>query len=68
MKFRVLIEQDKDGIFLAEVPNLPGCVSQGSTRAEAIVKIKEAIGLYLESLAAYNVPIPSPLSEEIVKV
>lgn len=61
MKFRVLIEQDKDGIFLAEVPNLPGCVSQGSTRAEAI-------GLYLESLAAYNVPIPSPLSEEIVKV
>jgi len=40
MKFRVLIEQDEDGIFVAEVPTLPGCVSQGTTRAEAIANIK----------------------------
>ncbi len=35
MKFRVLIEQDEDGMFIAQVPSLPGCVSQGKTRDEA---------------------------------
>lgn len=33
MKYRVLIEQDEDGVFVAEVPSLPGCISQGTTRA-----------------------------------
>jgi predicted RNase H-like HicB family nuclease len=32
MKYRVLIEQDEDGVFIAEVPSLPGCISQGNTR------------------------------------
>jgi predicted RNase H-like HicB family nuclease len=36
MKYRVLIEEDEDGIFVAEVPSLPGCISQGRTRNEAI--------------------------------
>jgi predicted RNA binding protein YcfA (HicA-like mRNA interferase family) len=35
MKFRVIIEQDEDGIFVANCPTLPGCISQGKTRAEA---------------------------------
>ena len=56
MKYRVLIEQDEDGVFVAEVPSLPGCISQGQTRAEATANIKEAIALYLESLAAHNDP------------
>ena len=68
MKYRVLIEQDEDGIFVAEVPSLPGCVSQGHTRDEATENIKEAIELYLESLAANNEPIPPPITEEIVEV
>ena len=50
MKYRVLVEQDEDGIFVAEVPSLPGCISQGNTRKEATENIKEAIALYLESL------------------
>jgi predicted RNase H-like HicB family nuclease len=58
MKYRVIIEQDEDGVYVAEAPNLPGCISQGTTRAEAIVNIKEAIELYLESLAAHGEPIP----------
>ena len=33
MKYRVLVEQDEDGVFVAEAPSLPGCVSQGATRA-----------------------------------
>ena len=68
MKYRVLIEQDEDGIFVAEVPSLPGCISQGKTRSEALKNIKEAIAGYLESLDAHNEPVPPPISEEIVEV
>lgn len=68
MKYRVLIEQDEDNMYVAEVPSLPGCISQGETRAEALNNIKEAIAAYLESLEAHNEPIPPPISEEIVEV
>lgn len=40
MKYRIVIEQDEDGIFVAECPSLPGCVSQGKTRAEALKNIQ----------------------------
>jgi predicted RNase H-like HicB family nuclease len=68
LKFRVVIEPDEDGVFVAEVPVLPGCLSQGRTRAEAIANIKEAIAAYLESLKLHSEPIPPPISEEIVEV
>ena len=68
MKYRVLIEHDEDGVFVAEVPSLPGCISQGATRQEALSGIREAITLYLESLAAHGDPIPPPVSEEIVDI
>lgn len=54
MKRRVLIERDEDGMFVAEVQSLPGCVSQGRTR-------EEAIAAYLGSLAAHDEPIPEGL-------
>ena len=68
MKYRVLIEQDEDGIFIAEVPSLPGCISQGRTRVEATENIKEAIALYVESLSAHNDAVPPPITEELVEV
>lgn len=68
MKYRVLIEQDEDGVFVAEVPALPGCISQGRTRMEATDNIKEAIALYLESLSANDEPVPPPITEELVEV
>ena len=68
MKYRVLIEQDEDGVFVAEVPSLPGCISQGDTREQAVENIKEAIALYLESLAAHGEPVPPPITEELVEV
>jgi len=43
MLYRVTIEVDEDGVFVVECPSLPGCVSQGKTRAEAISNIKDAI-------------------------
>jgi len=58
MKYRVLIEQDEDGMFVVEVPALPGCISQGHTREEALYNIQEAIAAYLESLEAHGEPIP----------
>jgi predicted RNase H-like HicB family nuclease len=68
MKYRVLVEQDEDGMFVAEVPALPGCISQGRTREESIQNIQEAIAGYLESLRAHNEPIPPSIHEEIVEV
>jgi predicted RNase H-like HicB family nuclease len=68
VKYRVFIEQDEDGMFVAEVPALPGCISQGNTREEALRNIQEAITVYLESLKAHNEPIPPPINEEVVEV
>ena len=68
MKYRVLIEQDEDGVFVAEVPSLPGCISQGRTREQAVDNIREAIALYLESLEAHDEPVPPPITEEVVEV
>ena len=68
MKFRVLIEQDEDGVFVVEVPSLPGCVTQGNTHREALDNAREAITLYLESLEAHGDPIPPSITEEIVEV
>lgn len=68
MRYRVLIERDEDGVYVAEVPSLPGCVSQGATRAEALENVKEAIAGYLESLEERGDPIPPPVTEEIVEV
>lgn len=68
MRYRVLIEQDEDGVFVAEVPSLPGCISQGATRDEALANAREAIAAYVESLEAHGDPVPPPITEEIVEV
>jgi len=68
VRYRVLIEQDEDGAYVAEVPALPGCLSQGKTRTEAIDNIKEAIAGYLESLQAHGEPIPPSIAEEVVEI
>lgn len=67
-KFRVLVEQDEDGVFVAEVPALPGCITQGSTRKEALANVQEAMELYIESLEAHGDPIPPAITEEIVEI
>ncbi|HEV2299249.1 MAG TPA: type II toxin-antitoxin system HicB family antitoxin [Candidatus Acidoferrales bacterium] len=68
IRFRVLVSQDEDGIFVAECPNLPGCVSQGKTHAEALENIRDAIEGYLASLEKHGEPIPPPIQEEIVEI
>ncbi len=68
MKYRILIKQDEDGVFVAECPSLPGCISQGKTRKEAIENIQDAIRGYLESLKKHDEPIPPSIEEETVEV
>jgi len=68
MKFRIQIEPDEDGVFIATVPSLPGCISQGATRDEALANVREAIAGYLESLREHGEPIPPSIDEEVVDV
>jgi predicted RNase H-like HicB family nuclease len=57
MKFLVTIAQDEDRVWIAECPSIPGCVSQGDTRTEAIANIREAIAACLETRAARGMPL-----------
>ena len=68
MKYRIIIEQDETGMFVVECPVLPGCISQGKTRNEALQNIKDAIKGYIESLKKHDAPIPPPIHEEVVEV
>jgi predicted RNase H-like HicB family nuclease len=54
----VVIYPGEDGYWVAECPSLPGCISQGTTREEAIQNIREAIDLYVEALAEDGRPVP----------
>jgi antitoxin HicB len=68
MKYRIIIEPDEDGMFIAECPNLPGCISEGKTRNEALLNIQDAITGYIESLKKHNEAIPPPIYEEYLEV
>jgi predicted RNase H-like HicB family nuclease len=57
MKFMVSIDRDEDGVWIAECPSIPGCVSQGATKEEALKNIKEAIQLCLEVRAEQGLPL-----------
>lgn len=66
MKLHILIEQDEDGFFVAEVPALPGCLSQGKTEEEARSNIKEAIEGWLEVMESKQKIDPDRLTEVTV--
>ena len=68
MKYRVVVEEDEDGMFVAECPTLPGCISQGKTRKAALINMKDAIKGYLESLKKHNETIPPSVIEEMVEI
>lgn len=55
---QVLLYTDEDGYWIAEVPSLRGCGSDGKTREEAIERVKEAIQVYIEALEGDNLPVP----------
>jgi len=55
---QVIIYSGEDGCFIAECPSLPGCVSQGLTREEAVSNVKEAIHAYIAALEEDGLPVP----------
>jgi predicted RNase H-like HicB family nuclease len=57
MKFLTTLERDEDGVWIAECPSIPGCVSQGETRQEALTNIREAIAACLEVRADRGMPL-----------
>jgi len=59
MKLVVTIERDEDGLYVAECPAIPGCVSQGKTREQALKNIQEAIALCLEVRRQEGLPLTS---------
>jgi predicted RNase H-like HicB family nuclease len=57
MKLSVTIDRDEDGVWVAECPSIPGCVSQGKTKKQALKNIEEAIALCLEVRAERGLPL-----------
>jgi predicted RNase H-like HicB family nuclease len=57
MKLSVTVDRDEDGVWVVECPSIPGCVSQGKTKAQAIKNIEEAIALCLEVRAERGLPL-----------
>ncbi len=58
MRFTVVLEKDEDGIYVATVPSLPGCISDGGTVEEAMTNVKEAIQGFIEDMIADGEAIP----------
>ena len=65
MRFLVTLTPGEDGQIVVECPSLPGCISQGETRAEALANIHEAIQGYIASLRKHGEPLPSSDVEEL---
>jgi len=61
-----LIYRGEDDYWIAECPSLPGCISQGQTREEAIENVREAIALYIEALEEDNLPVPPETFDAIL--
>ena len=57
MKLTATIDRDEDGVWIAECPSIPGCVSQGGTKDEALANIREAIELCIEVRAEKGMPL-----------
>jgi predicted RNase H-like HicB family nuclease len=68
MRYTVILERESDGGYVATVPALPGCVSQGDTRADALANIKEAVELYVEDCREAGDPVPTEAGKEFVEV
>jgi len=63
---QVVIYPGDDGYWVAECPSLPGCISQGKSKEEAAINIKEAIQGYIEALEEDGLPVPEDRFETFV--
>jgi len=68
MRYIVILQRESDGGYVAVVPSLPGCVSQGDTREEALKNIEEAAELYIEDVRATGDPLPIEDQREFIEL
>ena len=68
MRYTVVLERESDGGYVVSVPALPGCVSQGNNKDEALANIREAIELYVEDCREAGDPVPTEAGREFVDV
>lgn len=68
MGYTASFQRESDGEYVVSVPVLPGCVSQGDTREEALQNIREAIELYIEDCIATGDPVPEEDKAEFVEL
>jgi predicted RNase H-like HicB family nuclease len=68
MRYTVILEQETDGGYVVSAPTLPGCISQGDTRAEALANIREAIELYVQDCRDAGDPVPTEVGKEFVDI
>jgi predicted RNase H-like HicB family nuclease len=68
MKYTVILEKESDGGYVAIVPTLPGCVSQGDSRDEALANIREAAELYIEDCVESGDPVPTESGREFIEL
>ena len=68
MRYTVILEQETDGGYVVSAPALPGCISQGDTRAEALANIREAIELYVQDCRDAGDPVPTEAGKEFVDI
>ena len=66
-KYEIIIYwSDEDKVFIAEVPELPGCMAHGDTQEEALANIKEAIQLWIETAQEFGDPVPAPKGRRLM--
>lgn len=68
MKFPVTLDRDENGAWIVECPSIPGCVSQGSSRADALANIRDAIKVCLEVRAEQGLPLTVEMHQVEVTV
>lgn len=68
LSYTVVLEKDPSGLIVAHVPTLRGCASQGKNKREAMRNVREAIGLYIETLIEHGQPVPTETGREIVEL
>jgi len=68
VRFSVTIDRDEDGVWVVECPAIPGCVSQGATKAEALENVRDAIKACLEVRAEQGLPLTVEVRQVEVSV
>lgn len=62
----IIYWSEDDQVFIAEVPELPGCMAHGATHEEALAQVKEAMALWIETARRDGQPIPPPKGQRLI--